>query len=150
VFRELLDNPSARHPRELQADSATKFPEMVASSKLKLLKPLSPITEDAVLLIGVASYSVLDLELLDRLAQNAHQWSDQFSIYVTDLATVHSIEDLQLYFFTPPFWFSRPECSEWPPVKQTPIVVVLKADAVVEFRQGVGPCQRLLEDLNVL
>ncbi len=78
MFRELLDNPSARHPRELQADSAKNFPNKVASSKLKLLQPGRPITEDAVILIGVGSYSVLDLELLDRLDQSALRWSDQF------------------------------------------------------------------------
>ncbi len=150
MFRELLDNPSARHPRELQADSAKNFPNKVASSKLKLLQPGRPITEDAVILIGVASYSVLDLELLDRLDQSALRWSDQFSIYVFDIANLKSIEDLHFYLFSVPFWFTWPEYRQWLPVQQTPIVLVLKAHEAIEFRQGVGPCQRLLEDLNVL
>jgi hypothetical protein len=150
VFRELLDNPSARHPRKLQADSAKNFPTKVASSKLKLLQLGHPIPEDAVILIGVASYSVLDLELLDSLDQSTLRWSDQFSIYVFDIANLKSIEDLQLYLFIVPFWFTRPEYRQWLPVKQTPIILVLKAHEAIEFTQGVGPCQRLLEDLNVL
>jgi hypothetical protein len=123
---------------------------MVASSTLKLLQPGRPISEDGVILIGVASYAVLDLELLDRLDQSTLRWSGQFSIYVFDIANLRSIDDLQFYLMSVPSWFSPPGFKQWLEIKQRPIVLVSKAHEAIEFRQGVGPCQRLLEDLNVL
>jgi hypothetical protein len=100
---------------------------MVASSTLKLLQPGRPISEDGVILIGVASYAVLDLELLDRLDQSTLRWSGQFSIYVFDIANLRSIEALQFYLLSVPLWSSPPGYKQWLGVKQTPIVLVLKA-----------------------
>ncbi len=150
VFRELLDNPSAKHPRELQEDSVTKFPNEVASSNLKLLQPGSVVTDDAVILIGVASYSVFDLQLLDKVDQSAHLWSHRFKIYVFDIATFDTVDDLQSCLFGARFWLTCPDHRNWPPIRQTPIVLVLKAHDAIEFRQGVEPCQRLLAELGVL
>jgi len=150
VFRELLDNPSAKHPRELQEDSVKKFPNEVASSNLKLLQPGSVVTDEAVILIGVASYSVFDLQLLDKVDQSAPLWSHRFKIYVFDIATFNTFDDLRSCLFGARFWLTWPDHKHWPPIQQTPIVLVLKAHDAFEFRQGVGPCQRLLADLGVL
>jgi hypothetical protein len=150
VFRDLLDNPSARHPRELQDDSAKKFPSTVAGSNLKLLHPGHAITDDAVILIGVASYSVLDLELLDRVDQGVSRRSPRFKIYVFDMAAFSTFEDLEVGLHSAGLSFIWPHHKQWPPVRQTPIVLVSMAHQAIEFRQGVGPCQRLLEDLGVL
>jgi hypothetical protein len=150
MFRELLDNPSARHPRELQSDSAKHFPYKVSSSKLELLQPSRLITDDAVILIGVASYSALDLELLDILDQSAPLWSNRFRIYVFDITACTSFADLEARLFGPPNSFARPIHRQSLTINQTPIALAVKANETIEFRQGVGPCRRLLEDLNVI
>jgi hypothetical protein len=150
VFGQLLENPTAKHPRELQDDSARRFPGQVDSSNLKLLKPWPLMTGDAVVLIGVASYSLLDLELLDRVNQSFSRWRDRFTIYTFDIATYNNFDDLKSFLFSGPFWLSCPDPRQWPPVQQTPIALVLKAHKAIEFTQGVGLCQRLLEDMGVL
>jgi hypothetical protein len=143
-------NPLAKHPRDLQDDSQKDFPNKVAGSNLKLFEPGRPIVDDAAILIGVASYSGLDLELLDKVDQSVPQWSDRFKIYVFDIASFNSLEDLQACLFGDRFWHLSPEPKRWPPVRQTPIVLVSMAHQAIEFRQGVGPCEQLLADLNVL
>lgn len=65
-FVELLVPKAGRSVAEAQLDAKTAFPEFMDSSELRLWRPGQPVlTNGRRLLIGVATYSVYDLKLLD-------------------------------------------------------------------------------------
>jgi hypothetical protein len=77
MFVELLlpAKPSVL-PGDQQRKANLLFPELVSRSSMHLWKPGDPI--DAAgrrLLVGVATYSPRDLELLDRLEEYLRVWS---------------------------------------------------------------------------
>jgi len=151
VFRELLDNPSARHPRELQSDSAKVFSDAVASSKLRMISQPCPIRDDAFIVIGVASYSILDLDLLDGLNRSFDLWHADYNVYVFDVLRCKSRLELDHFLRDiAPGWFSDHAAPELVSLQQTPIVLIFKRDHAVTVSQGVGPTRRMLEDLHLL
>jgi len=133
MFAKLLENPRGQVlPPTLQSEAAKNFANLVAKSHLKLRKPCATIREDSFVIIGAASYSPLELELLDEINDRFDQWKFRGNVYVFDIATCQGLQDLDAYFRHFPSMPILPR-----PIEQTPILAIFQSGQVVDFQQGL-------------
>lgn len=100
-FCSLLSNASSiSSPAEAQDNARLQFPELVASSTLKLWKPGDPVHAEGVrILVGVAAdYSRPDLELLDQLHDaKLQKRRGIFHIDVFNVSECRKMDDFEHY-----------------------------------------------------
>lgn len=97
TFSELLNSSSDPAPGQQQQRAAEQFPSLVQSSHMKLWQPGRdlPLNGAEVVWIGVASYSVLDLELLDAIEAKLTREGQNETIYLFDLSAFPDFKDFE-------------------------------------------------------
>lgn len=131
-FEHLLDHWTGLGPRATQELAALRLPDLARAAGFVVWHPGSePRPQDAVLL-GVASWSRLDLRFLDELGTAGGLPEGQLVIF--DMADFSAQGSLESVF---------PELSERP--DQTPLLVTLHDGSVGEVAWGAAARGRLLE-----
>jgi hypothetical protein len=138
MFHELLDDPIPIEPGILQAQARREFESVVSRSHFRKRVANEPIPTGNVLVFGAASYSRLELAMLDEI-ENAHQkWEDSWSIYVFDVAVCRSPAELQGYL-----------PQEAIP-KQTPMLQVWNSGILDKSECCLLPIRKVLCNLGIL
>lgn len=138
MFAELLSDQCNRSPAELQDDAASSFSAYVAKSNLRERRPSEPISKRKHVILGVASYSPQELELLDEIDANHARWKHAYTVYVFDVSGCQSMSDLERYL---------PGSQN---VDQTPIVGVWPGNGRARLSTGLRATHDLLESFNLL
>jgi hypothetical protein len=98
MFAELLVNPLGRQPADVQAEAAGDFARRVRQSRLHLRCPDEPIPAGTFLILGAASYSPEELQLLDDIDAMHQKWAaDIARIDVFNLLDCHSQQDFRRF-----------------------------------------------------
>jgi hypothetical protein len=152
MFTELLNNPQGRvRPPELQATAARDFSSLVNKSNLKLASENFPIGDESFALIGVASYSPLELEMLDEVDSRFDQWKSSGCVYVFDIASFKRHADLQEFLATACLDSDYgAACSLPQQFEQTPILVLVKSRKLIAFQQGLECTRNVLKTWGAL
>jgi len=98
-FAGLLSPSGDLAPGELQQLAFEQFPTLVESSHMKMWlrgEDLPKSSTVDVLLIGIASYSLFDLELLDALKDQVPR--THCEIYIFDVAAIVDSKDFEEFF----------------------------------------------------
>lgn len=141
MFRELLDNPSRREPRDLQSEARQQFPGVVKRSHFESRLPGDPIPSiGKYIVIGVATYAPDDLKLLDDVDATYPQWQAQFKIAVFDMLECKSLCDVQNYVPSPSFMA----------VVQTPVVAFWDKGSPLALNVGLHKSREILRQTGVL
>src|SRR6266851_3317599 len=102
MFHEILDNPNHREPGLLQSEARRLFPTIVTKSHLEKRAPGDPVpSRGQYVIIGVATYSRDDLQLLDDVEAAHPKWGQTSRVVVFDLMDCKDMEDVRRY--VPPF-----------------------------------------------
>ncbi len=137
-FSSLLVYSSCHSPGEVQREAQKAFQERVRSSRLSLRTPSAPIPSTTrYVVIGVASYSVPDLGLLDVVESSAQAF-DRASIAVFDATQCSSMDDFDRYI---------PGIGE---VFQTPVVGVFVGGGLVDKATGLSQSETILKRLGLM
>jgi len=96
-FRELLEPIDGFSPGKLQEQASKRFPNVVESSHMEIWRPNDSQFEphDQDVLIGVATYSLEDLKLLDEIEQRLSVHSAPERISVFDISAFTEMEDFE-------------------------------------------------------
>jgi hypothetical protein len=98
MFAELLKRSEDMTPSEQQYLVEREFPDVVRASAVHLWRPGDPISGMRQrLVVGVATYSVLDLMLLDRLETHARRHTESLRVDVFNTLDCRRHEDFQDY-----------------------------------------------------
>lgn len=82
-FAALLDNPSGRLPADVQAEAEREFTHRIRSSQFRLRDPAEPVPNGTYVVIGVATYSPLELGLLDEVAARSLSAGMRIDVFST-------------------------------------------------------------------
>lgn len=98
-FRELLLPTARLSPGQLQEQASKEFPNVVENSHMEIWEPSgSPFKpHDQNVLIGVAIYSLEDLQLLDEIEQRLRFHSVHEKISVFDVSAFSEMADFERY-----------------------------------------------------
>ena len=138
MFAELLENPARREPTDLQSEARCKFASYVTRSHLVGRQASAPIPFGGYIVIGVASYSPLELALLDEVNRKFADWQHGFKIATFDLAACKTASELSQYL---------PGLA---PVARSPIVAVWQDKQLVHECQGLHEARQLLKVRSVI
>ena len=141
MFRELLNNPKCIEPGQLQKDARARFPILVQTSHLRERlkdKPLSNASTGQKVILGVATYSRDELELLDNLEQSHLDWESSTEISVFDITECKNSCDLRKYLL-----------QDMTNV-QTPVVVIWNDGRMVGTQTGLYMVRESLKKANIL
>jgi hypothetical protein len=96
-FRELLVPIAGFSPGQLQAQASKLFPNVVEDSQMEIWRPDDSPFEphDQNVLIGVATYSLEDLKLLDEIEQRLRVRSVPEKISVFDISAFTEMGDFE-------------------------------------------------------
>jgi len=135
-FASLLSG--AGDPGLQQASARAQLPSMLAAINLRLWSPSMPINADGErILIGVAAWSVYDLQLLDRLQAKLACLNRKTIIDIFDVDACRSSDDLERYV---------PGIG---PMFQTPVVGVWRDGAKVSSAWGAAG-RKLLAEIGLV
>jgi hypothetical protein len=138
MFAELLENPARREPADLQSEARCKFASYVTRSQLLGRQASAPIPFGSYIVIGIASYSPLELALLDEVNGKFADWQHRFKIATFDMAACQTVSEVMLYL---------PGLG---PVARTPIVALWQDKQLVQESQGLHETRELLKVLTVI
>lgn len=152
MFAELLSNPQGRvRPPELQAAAARDFSSLVDKSHLTLASENLPIADESFALIGIASYSPLELEMLDEVDSQFDQWKSIGNVYVFDIASFQRQALLQEFLVTACRHADlSSSCSLSKPIEQTPVLVLVKSRKLIAVQQGLACTRNVLKTWGAL
>lgn len=139
MFHELLENANRIEPGPLQASARRQFPGLVRSSHFEKRTPGASIPATGrYVIIGIASYSREELQLLDEVNAAFHRWGPTATTAVFDLMECTDAREVR-------------ECA--PPfvhVSQTPLVAVWDDGMLVEAQAGLCKAREALKNAGVL
>ena len=96
-FSELLEPIAGFTPGQLQEQASKRFPNIVDESHMEIWRPndgpFEPHDQDV--LIGVATYSIEDLKLLDEIEQRLRVHSAPERISVFDISAFTEMRDFE-------------------------------------------------------
>ena len=133
-FAGLLSPNGDLAPGELQRLAFEQFPTLVESSHMNMWRHGEDLPKSRnvdVLLIGIASYSLYDLELLDALKEQVLEMHNE--IYIFDVAAIVDSKDFEEFF---------PGIGR---VFQSPIIGLWKQNELKEKLSGVAARNWLIE-----
>ncbi|MGH1539536.1 MAG: hypothetical protein ACRBHB_03855 [Arenicella sp.] len=97
MFKEILEHNPAMSVAQQQANAKATFSKLVIGSGcLKLYEATVELDCNSVT-IGLATYSVKDMELLDEICSAKKSFSDK-NLYVYDVAQAEGVGDLNKVF----------------------------------------------------
>ncbi|HKE55315.1 MAG TPA: hypothetical protein VKB46_01395 [Pyrinomonadaceae bacterium] len=136
TFLSLLDGDAP--PSQQQALASKELPQRLAESKLRNWSPGMPISgQGERVLIGIATWSIYDLKLLDSVQDSTVRFPTDRVIDVFDVDQCKSSEDFDLYV---------PGIGM---VYQTPIVGVWRQGVKVSSAWGASG-RELLKEIGVI
>lgn len=138
LFKELLDNPDRITAGELQASAQGRFPEMVQNSSLSLRRIGDEMAADKIVaIIGIATWSPLELQLLDEINDSYPMWSGSREVFVFDLAACKDYADAVAHLSHPPNSIA------------TPMLIIRKDREIIGSSVGI-PSRMLLGEHGFL
>jgi hypothetical protein len=139
MFKELLDNPSRIEPGPLQKTARQQFPAVVGKSHLKQHTSGSDVpTSGKYTIIGIATYSPLELQLLDDLDATYPQWGSTGMVAVFDLMECSDLGD------------ARKHLPIFATVKQTPVVAIWDDGRLIASQTGLRMTREALQGAGFL
>lgn len=170
MFHELLANPKHIEPGILQSDARKAFPGVVAASHLQVRKRAVNVPASGIFaIIGVATYSPKDLQLLDDVETGHPHWENRLRVAVFDVADCKDAAEVgQLLwevprtgsgplgfltsacdttFSTPLSYFGVQPLSE---INQTPIVAVYENGPLVAREMGLQKTREVLRRYSIV
>jgi hypothetical protein len=139
MFHELLENPTGREPGPLQANARQLFTSVLERSHLKPRLPGAPVPDEGeYVILGVASYSPDELQLLDEVEAVHHQWAASSKVAVFDLTTCKGMTDMKGYL--PPLSV----------VAQSPVVALWDRGKLIASTTGLHMTRELLRNRGLL
>lgn len=139
MFSELLSNPTAIEPGLLQTLARQRFASIVQNSHLehRVVSHRVP-SNGRYIIIGVASYSPLELQLLDDVDAAYPQWKDTAKVAVFDLMECKDMNELNKLLL------------KVASVTQTPVVAMWDGGKVVAFETGLHKTREVLQNARLL
>ena len=137
-FEDLL-KPASTNPAEQQRLAKLRFPDLVREHSMRLWKPGDSYSTVGVrFLLGVAaSYSVPELELLDRVAVGVSKGTlKSAAIDIFDMSTITDVQDFDLYI---------PDIGR---VTRSPLLGIWIEGRLIERAEGFAATQRVLRALE--
>jgi hypothetical protein len=139
IFRKLLDNPGRTTPGILQESARNSVPSVVRASHLKAhVSGACVPTSGTYTVLGVATYSPLELELFDEIEVSYQRWGDRAEVTVFDLSGCDDIRDVMDHL---------PSVAV---TKQTPLVAIWADGKLVNSQSGFRMTREALERIGVL
>jgi hypothetical protein len=149
MFRELLENPNRIEPGPLQAAARKRFPGVVRRSHLDYFcMSQHPPYSGKYILIGVASYSPDELQLLDAVDAAYPAWRGTAKVAVFDLTECKDPRGV-LAHYSPPPPYPPPVPLSFNSV-QSPIVGIWDGAARMALVTGLYDAQKLLRNERFL
>jgi len=141
AFSDLLAQQPGRSVGEIQADAAQKLGAMLRSAGIPVREPDGRIPlQGRHLILGVASFSTVDLQLLDELAQALDgSRADAQRVAVFDLQQCRDQHDVARYL---PGAFG--------PVWNTPVLGIWDNGSLARRIDGVAGCRQMLQQEGLL
>jgi hypothetical protein len=138
MFTELLDNTKPPiEPGPLQTRARKQFPSVVRKSHLKLYLPGSQVPSSRkYALIGIATYSSLELQLLDELEATYPQLSGEVAVF--DLMGCSNLCDI------------RDHLPMFAVVRQTPVVAIWDKGRLIASQTGLRMTREALQSAGFL
>lgn len=98
TFADLLTAQAPFDPADLQFRAQQSFPSRVSQSHLSMRMPCTSIPNTGVVVvIGVASYSPMELHLLDEVNLAFTKWPNEVQIAVFDVLECQTMADFEKY-----------------------------------------------------
>jgi len=153
MFHELLDNPNKIEPGKLQADARKDFPGAVRGSHLKLFRKGHCLPHPGkYVLIGVATYSPEELELLDQVNAAHTDWPSSGTVAVFNLLECQNPCQVLEYYGHPPLPPSTGTSGRdsFGQPLQSPVVGIWDGPQFIALVAGLHEAQRLLREQQFL
>ena len=139
IFAELLANPDVNSPATVQRNAERSFRRQISRSGLHRRDPSEQIPPGVYVVIGIATYSPLELAMLDEIDSHSPSWPNGLRIDVFSVLECKSMEDLQQYL---------PGIKQ--DVYQTPIVGVWTDKKLSACTTGLAESRDLLRQVDVV
>ena len=138
MFSELLDNKkSLVEPGPLQTRARKQFPSVVQKSHLKPYMPGSEIPSSGkYAILGIATYSPLELQLLDDLEAISPQWVGEVAVF--DLMECSDHCDM------------RNHLPMFAVIRQTPVVAIWDKGELIASQTGLRMTREALQNAGFL
>lgn len=139
AFASLLANPGTDSPTVIQYNAERRFGQQVSQSGLHRREPAAPVPSGLYVVIGIATYSPLELAMLDDLDFRSPSWANGLRIEVFSVLECQSIGDVRRYL---------PGIMQ--ELRQTPIVGVWNDRELTACATGLRESQDLLARIGAL
>ena len=139
TFASLLANPGADFPATVQQNAERRFGQQISQSRLHRRELSEPPGVNQYVVIGIATYSPLELALLDEINSQSRLWSDRWRIDVFSILGCKSLDDFQKYM---------PGVKQ--EIHQTPVVAVWDQGKLVTCTTGLKASRDLLQHIAIL
>lgn len=136
-FAELLANPANRSAADIQSDAEREFSNRVSGSRLVARKANGISPSGRSVILGVASYSPNELQMLDEM--DASDGIARFDVQVFDVMNCRSHDDFGRFI---------PDAPKR--VEQSPVVGVYEDGQLVRFETGLHCVRETLNRLGLL
>lgn len=139
TFADLLAAKPPFDPADLQSRAQQQFPSLVSQSHLQPRKPCGPIPSAGIqVVIGVASYSPQELELLDDVNSAYNNWRGKVQITVFDVLECQAMSNFEKYL---------PGAGL---VAQSPVVAVWEGGNLAAQQTGLRMVREVLKARQIL
>ena len=139
IFAELLASTPSVEPRDLQSRAKQSFPVRVGQSHMLMRQPSTPIPGTGTfVVIGVASYSPMELQLLDEVDVAHKDWQSKAQIAVFDVLDCQTMADFEKYL---------PSVGS---VMQSPVAAIWIDGKLVAKQTGLRMVREALKDRQIL
>lgn len=139
-FSRLLDNPTPGPPEDVQVKARKEFSDYVDRSRFRKREPGAPIDNGTLLVLGVASYSLRDLHLLDEIHKHfPGESKSEIQIEVFDVLECHAQADFAKFL---------PGITK--EVYQTPVLAVWINQELKVIETGEHAVRGILRDYDML
>jgi hypothetical protein len=139
MFHELLENAGRLEPGPLQLVARQQFASIVKRSHLEPRVVGGPISCDGkYVVIGIASYSPHDLQLLDEVDGAYALWKDVAKVAVFDLVECRDMSEVQRFLQNPV------------EIRQTPVVEIWEGGRLITFQTGLPKTHKVLQNAGLL
>ncbi|HET6882472.1 MAG TPA: hypothetical protein VFI31_20060 [Pirellulales bacterium] len=139
TFADLLTAKPPFDPADLQFRAQQSFPSRVSQSHLLMRKPCSPIPNTGIfVVIGAASYSPMELQLLDDVDAAHLNWHNQAQVAVFDVLDCQTTADFEKYL---------PGVGS---VAQSPVVAIWEDGRLAAKQTGLRMVREVLQERHIL